>query len=409
MEHATYNDVTHLLYARRKTDPTVRRLQAAANLITRPESLTHARENMPRLNDQELMDQFGAEIQAALAEVSDQMQKPLLVEEMEEEGGGGGEEKAVANADPHTTVDVNENSDAMDIDAPADPRPSTETRPPLTQKLRARTLLSNEHITIVVNEDEHGVRRQYGFLSEASRLEYRRSPAAVQSLYDSGFRSPLIPIDMVGRIVMMNERAYVLCVSCGILTPYDGGNLTNEGCTCGLHDLNALHKPNRKFLMFNARALNASPVDSMRQLFGRVSSTTAAMRQEEDGEEEEEEEADEKESTTITPEPPHGGDKEAEGCIFCKTQGVMTGQLAHQLQDYTLMRRKDAQLMHIKICDRDARMGWGSLQIFEAGGYADFDKVTESVARGRMRVLMGLKSGEKMGMGKSTAVFESHS
>jgi hypothetical protein len=211
---------------------------------------------------------------------------------------------------------------------------------------------------------------------------------------------------MVGRIVLMNERAYVLCAECGINTPFVANTL--DGCTCGLHDHNALYKQNRRFLMLNTQVFERRPTESVQQLFGRVSARAQANAEEEMVENllarslattlqrAANEDADNK-----TKQP-----REHEGCIFCETLGAMTGGLAHQMENYTFMIKKNARLVHAKVCRRDERLGWGALQSVEAGGYPELDKCIKSVAKGRLRVTMGIRSGEKMVLGKVSGVLQ---
>jgi hypothetical protein len=203
---------------------------------------------------------------------------------------------------------------------------------------------------------------------------------------------------MVGRIVLMNDRAYVLCAECGINTPFVANTL--DGCSCSLHDHNGLYKQNRRFLMLNTQVFDRRPTESVQQLFGRVTSRAQINTEEKQVEELL---AHSLATTLLESGKPQS---EYQGCIFCKTLGAMTGGLAHEMVDYMFMVKKGAQLIHAKVCRRDERMGWGALQSTEAGGYPELDKCIKSVAKGRLRVSMGIRSGEKMVLGKVTNVFQ---
>lgn len=470
LEHAAYSNASGALFARRKTDPNLRRLHAIANLVHRPDTTPAAaaaaatatlqsgvagRAILAQMNERELMAHMGVEIDMALAEMADTLEqeqhhhhhRPSAASSAGEEAlttaasatalqsspGGGKKRARPPTLAPgslhvrHVSREQDEEEEEEDLlltletVAPAGEEEDDDTTTLERPLKRARRdqhesssappqrVLGTDDITIVALEDrvlmrggavQFNVRRQYGFLSDDARQSYRSSPVAIQSRYDSGFRSPLLPIDMVGRAVIMNEKLYCLCAVCGILTTYESGKMTgNVGPTCGLHDPNALYKNNRRFLMLHGHQLRQRPSDTIRRLFGDLETyrqrqaelqRQAAVAEEKDGAKQPMAAIDDEDVDEID------WRQARRHCIFCDLIGPMTGRASHRLVTRTMMREKDARLMRVKICRRDERFARRRLQSTTAGGYPSYERVLRAVMQGRYLRTAGVERGRPL-------------
>lgn len=439
MEHASYNDETGLLYARRKTDPNLRRLQAVANLVQRPLGAQHGRNNSDVIGTRSTggsdfasqLDMF--EIDVIMAEASDAVAAVVG----HTNGGANGTSSSASAAATSAKPTINSKArkgrksstmpaDPMDIDGhnalnddddddddddserAKSVRVHTED---LEKRLlssdtapNAKRLITTQDITLVVTNDAKGVRRQIGWISEETRESYRHSASAIQSLYDSGFRSPLVPIDMVGRLVIMNEKAYALCTICGIPTTFENGKTSNSGHVCGLHDPNGLFKNNRRFIMTSSQALPEKPTESMRKLIlgqstapQSISTAVAAaaaaaaanplgakptklkrmglqlhmpMHLEE-------------QSSSNLP-----SNANVSTCTFCAIMGDCQSRLGiarspsrnQSSVEYSFWSEEDAAMIKVRLCDQDRRF---AQPIIDLGYDASYDNVIQAIVEGR--------------------------
>lgn len=334
MERATYNSETNRLYARRKTDPSLRSLRAASNLVLRQDRP----DAMPESD--ELVDEILADVEPeAVGGAPAPAQAAAAKEGQEEEGGEEeGDESLIVH--PH-----------LDFD---------------------RVIVDNEDVTIRLDT---ATGLQLGRLTERARAEYRRSAAAMQTYFDAGCRDALVPIDTIGRVVNMGGRPTVNCVHCGVLTPYEAGKIDNYGPHCGLHDLNAMTRANRKFLRANAQASKLRPSQEAHAILYGPRSDTALPP-------EAEEEEEEKEEAPLT------------DCIFCRLYNILPGPESSRLAQYQVIFRNEEtgehELRVVSICARDARYAGKHVRPVESQECYDYEELHKAIKRVRVQHTMGV-------------------
>lgn len=333
MERTTYDDVTEQLYARRKKDPSLRRLKAVATLVDL---------QMTNQVDELAMAQ---EINAVLAEDDEELQNHAKT------------------AGAHDTGD-----DPMDLDEEEGGK--NPLLAPLLPALEKTSVLVETPDLVIYIENETG--RQTGWLSDEMRDTYRTSCAASKMLYDSSCSDPLIPADLVGLVFQLNDRDYALCETCAVPTEFDNGKHSNEGFTCCLHDDKALFKQNRKFLMYTARAMPPPSVEmdkiiypaTLQSALSESSVNTMLVREERD-------------SANIE-------------CHFCQRIGRLAGQMASVIKRYRFLRRSKRDgsmtLDMLGICDRDARYA-GAVLLQQKDGI-DYDKVERAIQNARVSAMV---------------------
>lgn len=317
MERATYNSETNRLYARRKTDPSLRSLRAASNLVLRQDRPDVAPES------EDLVDEILADVEP--------------------------EEEVVAAA----------------AIAPEEEEDDVVAHPNLPFD---RIIVDNEDLVIRLDT---ATGLQLGRLTERARIEYRRSAAAMQTYFDAGSRDALVPIDTIGRVVNMGGRPTVNCVHCGVLTPYETGKIDSYGPHCGLHDLNALTRANRKFLRANAQASTLRPSQEAHAILYQA--RLAPPKKEKKKEEEE-------------PEP-------LSDCIFCQLYGILPGPESSRLSKYQIIFRDEETGKHelrvASLCARDARYAGKHVRPVESQECYDYEMLHETVKKMRIQHTIG--------------------
>jgi hypothetical protein len=103
------------------------------------------------------------------------------------------------------------------------------------------------------------------WLSDEARARYRET-SGKPYLYDSRCIDPLAPIDLVGVLKYMNDKLYGLCVRCGCIMHVTSARFQPIGPVCGSHDEHASFKRNQRFLKRCTR-LPELPSERIRQLF----------------------------------------------------------------------------------------------------------------------------------------------
>jgi hypothetical protein len=437
MEHAAFNDDRQLLYARRKTAPNLRRLYTIANLVYRPDTQIHAHDSkgvagaigktvLSKMSDQELVEKMALEIDLALAEMADSVGtlavpatstgpaanmdatvsplkrkatttalEPAAKKARFSEGAG---EAILGSERPLARGQDEEGEEEEDDDVL---RAMVVKPDEVVRENKMIRLFSTEDLTFVATElpappqyieapdptvvthFPKTVRRQTAWFTDEARKVYRSSSEVIQSRYDSGSRSPLVPISMIGRVAIMNDKAYVSCVVCLVLTPLESSKLTNDGPTCGLHDRHALFKQNRRFLMIHGRALPERPSLSLRRALH--------LEPEEEGEEEEDE-AKEESVHQADQEKKEATAGERKHCHFCDHFSPMTGRDAHRLTEYEVVHETSGLRELLTICRRDERMAWASLHGTAAGGFPSYERIARAIAAKRMEKLSGLRA-----------------